>query len=180
MNPKSLPLLLLLLSSTAHAARYTYPDLVSHLTNLQLLAKLLEAGEKTSLASSYDRASQYDPATDKYIRWDANGDGGGMILKEVDESVFMDVQGLGCIWRTWSATAATGHVKIFLDGEKFPSSFGTGSEDYFGYAWSSAGHFSRPYHNQILNEGNQGHFDDNRFHIVGSSGPRTKPVNRSN
>jgi hypothetical protein len=61
-----------------------------------------------------------------------------------------------------------GDDKFFVDGEKFPSSFGTGSEDYFGYAWSSAGHFSRPYHNQILNEGNSGHFDDNRWHIADS------------
>jgi len=44
MNPKPI-LLLLLLSSTARAA--TYRDLVSHLTNLQLLAKLPEPGEKT-------------------------------------------------------------------------------------------------------------------------------------
>jgi hypothetical protein len=61
-----------------------------------------------------------------------------------------------------------GDDKFFIDGEKFPSSFGTGSEDYFGYAWSSAGHFSRPYHNQILNENNAGHFDDNRWHIPDS------------
>jgi hypothetical protein len=61
-----------------------------------------------------------------------------------------------------------GDDKFFIDGEKFPSSFGTGSEDYFGYAWSSAGHFSRPYHNQILNEDNAGHFDDNRWHIPDS------------
>ncbi len=61
-----------------------------------------------------------------------------------------------------------GDDKFFVDGEKFPSTFGTGSEDYFGYAWSSAGHFSRPYHNQILNEYNAGHFDDNRWHIADS------------
>jgi hypothetical protein len=28
-----------------------------------------------------------------------------------------------------------GDEKIFIDGESFPSHFGTGSEDYFGYAW---------------------------------------------
>lgn len=28
-----------------------------------------------------------------------------------------------------------GDEKFFVDGEKFPSSFGTGSEDYIGYAW---------------------------------------------
>jgi hypothetical protein len=30
-----------------------------------------------------------------------------------------------------------GDEKFFVDGEKFPSSFGTGSEDYIGYAWSA-------------------------------------------
>ena len=28
-----------------------------------------------------------------------------------------------------------GDEKVFVDGEKFPSHFGTGTEDYYGYAW---------------------------------------------
>jgi hypothetical protein len=61
-----------------------------------------------------------------------------------------------------------GDDKFFIDGEKFPSILGTGSEDYFGYAWGAPTYFSRPYHNQILNEHNEGHFDDNRWHISDS------------
>ena len=30
-----------------------------------------------------------------------------------------------------------GDEKFFVDGEKFPSTFGTGSEDYIGYAWAA-------------------------------------------
>lgn len=30
-----------------------------------------------------------------------------------------------------------GDEKFFVDNEKFPSTFGTGSEDYFGYAWAA-------------------------------------------
>jgi hypothetical protein len=30
-----------------------------------------------------------------------------------------------------------GDEKFFVDGETFPSSFGTGSEDYIGYAWAA-------------------------------------------
>jgi hypothetical protein len=71
-------------------------------------------------------------------------------------------------WNPIGGWWGEGDDKFFVDGEKFPSSFGTGSEDYFGYAWGSAKLFSRPYHNQILNEGNQGHFDDNRWHIPDS------------
>ena len=103
------------------ADTFTYPDLVRRMTDLSLLAKLPAVGEKTSLASSYDRASRYDAATDKYIRWDANGDGKGIVRKEGDNDVLMDVQGPGCIWRTWSATALTGHVKIYLDGSDTPA-----------------------------------------------------------
>ncbi len=39
---------------------------------------------------------------------------------------------------------------------------------YFGFAWSSEKLFSRPYHNQVLNQDNSGHFDDNRWHIADS------------
>jgi hypothetical protein len=72
------------------------------------------------------------------------------------------------VWNPRGNWWGEGDDKFFVDGEKFPSTFGTGSEDYFGYAWSSSGLFSRPYHNQILNEGNSGHVDDNRWHIVDS------------
>lgn len=54
-----------------------------------------------------------------------------------------------------------------MDGEKFPSTFGTGSEDYFGYAWSSPQLFHHPYHNQTFNSGNsKGHISVNRFQIA--------------
>ena len=38
-----------------------------------------------------------------------------------------------------------GDEKIFVDGEKFPSSIGTGSEDYYGYAWCRPEVFSHPF-----------------------------------
>lgn len=37
------------------------------------------------------------------------------------------------IWWWWGE----GDEKFYVDGEKFPSTFGTGSEDYIGYAWSA-------------------------------------------
>ncbi len=30
-----------------------------------------------------------------------------------------------------------GDEKVYVDGEEFPSTFGTGTEDYFGYAWGT-------------------------------------------
>ncbi|MEN3000977.1 MAG: glycoside hydrolase family 172 protein [Armatimonadota bacterium] len=41
-----------------------------------------------------------------------------------------------------------GDEKIYVDGEKFPSHFGTGTEDYYGYAWCSNIPFVAPFHAQ--------------------------------
>jgi hypothetical protein len=114
------PVLLAISAGTAWADTLTYPDLVHRLTDLDHLAVAPAPGEKTALASSYDRSSTYDAATDTYHYWDANGDGGGIVRQEGTESVLMDVQGPGCIWRTWSATPDKGHVKIYLDGAETP------------------------------------------------------------
>ena len=43
-----------------------------------------------------------------------------------------------------------GDEKFFVDGEKFPSTFGTGSEDYFGYAWGDCTLFQHAYHDQTV------------------------------
>lgn len=114
-------IVIFILPSVVRGEAYTYPQLVERMTNLHELAKLPPPGEQTALASSYDRTSQYDVANDKYIGWSANGDGTGIVRKEGDSSVLMDVQGSGCIWRTWSATAGMGHVKIYLDGATTPA-----------------------------------------------------------
>ncbi len=101
--------------------KLTYIDLVKRITDLEHLATLPTPGETTKQWSSYDRASKYDPATGKYIRWDANGDNAGIIRKEGDIEVFAEMEGPGCIWRIWSATAKDGHVKIYLDGAREPA-----------------------------------------------------------
>ena len=61
-----------------------------------------------------------------------------------------------------------GDEKIFVDGESFPSWFGTGSEDYYSYAWSDPKPFQHPYHNQTRCDGpgNRGWTSVNRFHIL--------------
>jgi hypothetical protein len=60
-----------------------------------------------------------------------------------------------------------GDEKVWVDGESFPSTFGTGTEDYYGYAWSSPELFHRPYHSQPRSDGpgNFGHSDVNRCQI---------------
>jgi hypothetical protein len=61
-----------------------------------------------------------------------------------------------------------GDEKIYVDGETFPSHFGTGSEDYYGYAWCSPERFTHAFHNQTRCDGpdNYGNTSVNRFHII--------------
>ena len=59
-----------------------------------------------------------------------------------------------------------GDEKFFVDGETFPSTFGTGSEDYFGYAWCDFHLFQRPYHNQTMTQKNAGHQTVSRWQIA--------------
>ncbi|WP_052670686.1 glycoside hydrolase family 172 protein [Draconibacterium sediminis] len=47
-----------------------------------------------------------------------------------------------------------GDEKIYIDGEVFPSHFGTGTEDYYCYAWCKPESFSHPFIAQPSGEGN--------------------------
>lgn len=49
-----------------------------------------------------------------------------------------------------------GDEKIWVDGDTFPSHFGTGSEDYFGYAFNHTRPFHAPFHAQPIARGNWG------------------------
>lgn len=61
-----------------------------------------------------------------------------------------------------------GDEKIWVDDDKFPSFFGTGSEDYFGYAWCNTTLFSHAYHSQSIctGPGNFGYTAVSRLHIL--------------
>ncbi|MBN2512495.1 MAG: DUF2961 domain-containing protein [Sedimentisphaerales bacterium] len=47
-----------------------------------------------------------------------------------------------------------GDEKIYVDGETFPSHFGTGTEDYYGYAWCRPEYFQSAFHAQPSGTGN--------------------------
>jgi len=70
------------------------------------------------------------------------------------------------VWNPRGRWWGEGDEKFFVDGEKFPSTFGTGSEDYFGYAWCTPQVFHNAYHNQTIASGNRGHVSVNRWHIA--------------
>lgn len=61
-----------------------------------------------------------------------------------------------------------GDEKIFVDDEPTPSTFGTGTEDYYNYSWSRADLFDHPYCGQPLDTGpaNAGYVSNHRFQIV--------------
>ena len=52
-------------------------------------------------------------------------------FQDYDENVTKFIDSMNRWW--WGE----GDEKFFVDDEKFPSTFGTGTEDYFGYAWAA-------------------------------------------
>jgi len=70
------------------------------------------------------------------------------------------------VWNPKGGWWGEGDEKFFVDGEKFPSTIGTGSEDYFGYAWCNPTLFQNCYHNQTISMNNKGHISVNRWHIT--------------
>jgi hypothetical protein len=69
---------------------------------------------------------------------------------------------------SWGNWWGEGDEKIFADRDSFPSFFGTGSEDYFNYSWSSSRIFSYPYCGQPRNDGpgNRGYVSNFRWHVL--------------
>ncbi|HQE84631.1 MAG TPA: DUF2961 domain-containing protein [Candidatus Hydrogenedentes bacterium] len=63
-----------------------------------------------------------------------------------------------------------GDEKIFVDDDVRPSIYGTGSEDYFNYAWSANDIFDFPYCGQPRNDGpaNRGFVVNYRWHVLDS------------
>ena len=94
---------------------------------------------------------------DRHIDW--------TLLKTTGAGRFVGV--MLHIWNPRGGWWGEGDEKFFVDGEKFPSTFGTGSEDYFGYAWGDPALFQSAYHDQTHNDGNnRGHISVNRWHIA--------------
>ena len=74
---------------------------------------------------------------------------------------FIEITGMGIyagdavtVFNTVDAWWGEGDEKIFVDGEAFPSSIGTGTEDYFGYAWCRPELFTHPFIAQPSGSGN--------------------------
>lgn len=114
-----------LVGTAASAAReettLSYPDLLSCLTDLDRLP-VIEPGVTCKQFSSYDRKSQIDEASGKYIHWEANGDAGQYLRIDPDtkEGVMAEMDGPGCIFRIWSANPQ-GKIRFYLDSDTKPT-----------------------------------------------------------
>jgi len=118
--------------------------------------------------------------TDRSMHFHAKWRTADMKTRPFHDWTYCDLKGKGVfvgdmlsIMNPVGAWWGEGDEKIFVDDEKFPSWFGTGSEDYYGYAWSDPTPFQHPYHNQTRCDGKGtgatfGLTSVNRFHILDS------------
>ncbi|HUX96341.1 MAG TPA: glycoside hydrolase family 172 protein [Bacteroidales bacterium] len=74
---------------------------------------------------------------------------------------YSDIKGNGVyagdavtVFNTVDSWWGEGDEKIFVDSEAFPSSIGTGTEDYYGYAWCRPELFTHPFIAQPSGSGN--------------------------
>ncbi len=78
---------------------------------------------------------------------------------------------VGLLLNVFNPTTAwwgEGDEKVYVDGEAFPSTFGTGTEDYFGYAWCDPHPYMNPFHAQTRCDGpgNRGNTSNVRYQIL--------------
>jgi len=138
--------------------------------------ELLNDGkEKRSVSFEVTHAPLRTPV-DKLGRFHAKWHRDALLPEEKERQIdwpMVKTQGAGrfvgvmlYVWNPKGGWWGEGDEKFFVDGEKLPSTFGTGSEDYFGYAWCCPELFQNCYHNQTISMGNKGHVSVNRWHIT--------------
>lgn len=83
---------------------------------------------------SWHQYTNMSTGRDKYLDWEKVG--GPFDIN------FVTLQGKGvyvgdaiCLFHGDNSWWGEGDEKVYVDGETFPSHLGTGSEDYYGYAW---------------------------------------------
>lgn len=73
------------------------------------------------------------------------------------------------VWNPLGGWWGEGDEKIFVDGERFPSAFGTGTEDFLGFCYGYPGYKVKPFHNVNFNQyATKGHQSLNRYLITDS------------
>ena len=112
---------------------------------------------------SWDAGSMYFHATNRRQN--------DISTKPIFDWTFVDIKGQGVyvgdtlsLYNPLPEWWGEGDEKIYVDGEPFPSHFGTGTEDYYGYAWGLTEFFEAPFIAQPIAEGpdHGGHITNTR------------------
>jgi hypothetical protein len=133
----------------------------------QCTVKLENAGTENVRIETFEALSvnrAWDPARDMYFGagWyenynmptlDENGDHFDLNLVTLTGRGKLVGNGV-TLFNTAEAWWGEGDEKIYVDNEIFPSNFGTGSEDYYGYAWCLPAKFYHPFIAQPDGSGN--------------------------
>jgi len=107
-----------------------------------------------------DRSLHFHSAWRQYAHAETKPHG-GMGGDHAEDLNFIEIEGDGqyvgdclAVYNGAKSWWGEGDEKIFVDGEAFPSHIGTGTEDYYGYAWCRPEFFENPFHAQPKGGGN--------------------------
>ena len=116
---------------------------------------LINKGEQVVEASLTLRISERTWRADSLYFNAAYRQQNGIAVHQVEKASdwsYIDLQGQGLyvgdtfsIFNYANNWWGEGDEKIYIDGETFPSHFGTGTEDYYGYAWGRSFLFNQPF-----------------------------------
>ncbi|MCB1123859.1 MAG: DUF2961 domain-containing protein, partial [Verrucomicrobiae bacterium] len=126
------------------------------LTNLGDQTVTLPLGRITTGDWKWDDSSLYFHSTWRQLYQVQTGANGRNIDPPNAQDVnFVTIRGKGkyvgdtlTLYNGGTRWWGEGDEKIWVDGENFPSHFGTGTEDYYGYAWCRPQKFASPFHAQ--------------------------------
>lgn len=132
-----------------------------NIENLGAQEVVLENMEILSSPYSWDKSSMYFAASWFKVRNISTRKFSIPDRKSLPfDVIFLRVSGKGIfagdglsLRNTASRWWGEGDEKIYIDDETFPSHFGTGTEDYYGYAWCSGNNFYHPFVAQPNGEG---------------------------
>ncbi len=126
------------------SANFMFTNLGSTAVRLKVVAKTRNwKWDDRSMHFHANWRQQYPIATRPFSDWN--------YLEAKGKGVYVGDE--LCVMNPVPAWWGEGDEKIWVDGESFPSHFGTGSEDYYCYSWSDPHLFQTPFANQVRCDG---------------------------